>query len=196
MKLPRKPSWPSSQTSRFCSTTTPATTWTARSPTPPRPCSPPPPPSSFRSTASMPCGPRRSPSARPRFRAEGTMRGEFDFFYTYSLLQAGGEFGADITTNGKIDIDGTGEGTYLSDGLSNLTFSLVKDGVSLTDETYINGQKLDASVFGSVSGGYGFASGDKTVYSCDAEAGELLISVAPQANLPPIQYDRVSTEPT
>ncbi|HKY83656.1 MAG TPA: hypothetical protein VJ160_02410 [Anaerolineales bacterium] len=133
---------------------------------------------------------------RYRFRADGTMRGEFDFFYTYSLLQAGGEFGADITTNGKIDIDGTGEGTYLSDGLSNLTFSLVKDSVSLTDEIYINGQKLDASVFGSVSGGYGFASGDTTVYSCDAEAGELLISVAPQANLPPIQYDRVSTDPT
>jgi hypothetical protein len=132
---------------------------------------------------------------RYRFHADGTMRGEFDFFYTYSLNQAGGEFGADITTNGKIDIDGTGEGTYLSDGLSNLTFSLVKDNVSLTDEIYINGQKLDASMFGSMSGGYGFATGDTTVYSCDAEVGELLISVAPQANLPPIQYDRVSTDP-
>jgi hypothetical protein len=132
---------------------------------------------------------------RYRFRPDGTMRAEFDFFYTYSLHQAGGDFGADITTNGKIDIDGTGEGTYLSDGLSNLTFDLVKDDVSLTDEIFMNGQKLDASVFGSMSGGYGFATGDTTVYSCDAEAGELLISVAPQTNLPPIQYDRVSTDP-
>ena len=132
---------------------------------------------------------------RYRFRADGTITGEFDFFYTYSLHQDGGEFGADIVTNGKIDIDGTGEGTYVSDGVSNLTFSLVKDNVSLTDEIYINGQKLDASVFGSMSGGYGYAGADHTIYSCDIEAGELLISVAPQANLPPIRYDRISTDP-
>ena len=132
---------------------------------------------------------------RYRFRADGTMKGEFDFFYTYSLHQAGGEFGADIVTNGKIDIDGTGEGTYLSDGLSNLTFTLAKDSVSLTDEIYINGQKVDASMFGSMAGGYGYAGADHTVYSCDDEAGILLINVAPQANLPPIKYDRVSTDP-
>jgi hypothetical protein len=132
---------------------------------------------------------------RFRFRADGTMKGEFDFFYTYSLHQEGGDFGADIVTNGKIDIDGTGEGNYLSDGLSNLTFTLAKDSVSLTDEIYINGQKVDASMFGSMSGGYGYAGADNTIYSCDIEAGILLINVAPQANLPPIQYDRVSTDP-
>ena len=132
---------------------------------------------------------------RYRFRADGTMRAEFDFFYTYSLHQDGGEFGADIVTNGKIDIDGTGEGTYISDGLSNLAFGLVQDNVSLKDEIYLNGEKLDASVFGSLSAGYGFAKGDTTIYSCDAEAGQLLINVGPQANLPPIQYDRVSTDP-
>ncbi len=132
---------------------------------------------------------------RYRFRADGTMKGEFDFFYTYSLHQEGGELGADIVTNGEIDIVGMGEGTYLSDGLSNLTFTLAKDSVSLTDEIYINGQKVDASVFGSMSGGYSFAGADHTVYSCDDEAGILLINVAPQANLPPIQYDRISTDP-
>ena len=133
---------------------------------------------------------------RYRFRADGTMRGEFDFFYTYSLHQEGGDLGADITTNGKIDIDGTGEGTYLSDGLSNLTFSLVKDNVTLTDEIFINGQKLDASVFDSMSGGYGFATGgDSSIYSCDVEAGELLLNFAASAGLPPILYNRVSTDP-
>jgi hypothetical protein len=133
---------------------------------------------------------------RYRFRADGTMRGEFDFFYTYSLHQDNSGFGADITTNGKIDIQGTGEGTYLSDGLSNLTFNLVKDNVSLTDEIFLNGQKLDASIFGSSSGGYGFATGgDTAIYSCDDEAGELHLNFAASAGLPPIQYDRVSTDP-
>lgn len=97
---------------------------------------------------------------RYRFRADGTMRAEFDFFYTYGLHQPGNGFGADIGTNGKIDITGTGEGTYVSDGLSNLTFSLVQDNVSLEDEIHVNGQKLAASVFGSVSSGYGFIKGE------------------------------------
>ena len=130
---------------------------------------------------------------RYRFRADGTMRGEFNFFYAYSLNQEGGEFGADITTTGKIEIDGTGEGTYLSDGLSNLTFSLVKDNVTLTDEIFINGQKLDASFFDQPV--LGIDKPDTTQYSCDDEAGELLISVSPQAGLPPILYDRISTDP-
>ena len=132
---------------------------------------------------------------RYRFRADGTMTGEFDFFYTYSLHQDGGEFGADIVTNGKIDIDGTGEGNYLSDGLSNLTFSLAKDSVSIAEEIYINGQEIGAGPLGSMTGGYGYAAGDNTIYSCDIEAGELLINVAPEANLPPIRYDRVSKDP-
>ena len=130
---------------------------------------------------------------RYRFRPDGTMRGEFNFFYAYSLNQEGAGFGADITTTGKIEIDGTGEGTYLSDGLSNLTFSLVKDNVTLTDEIFINGQKLDASFFDQPV--LGIDKPDTTQYSCDDEAGELLLNFAASAGLPPILYDRISTDP-
>lgn len=64
-----------------------------------------------------------------------------------------------------------------------------------TGEVYVNGHELDSDVFGSMSGGYGFATGNTTVYSCDDQAGELLINAAPQTNLPPLKYDRVSTDP-
>ena len=132
---------------------------------------------------------------RYRFRADGTMRAEFDFFYSYSLHQPGNGLGSDVETTGKIDITGTGQGTYLSDGISNLTIGMIEDHVSLKDEIYINGEKLDASIFGSPSAGYGFIKGDSTVYSCDAEAGILQLNAAPQTGLPPIQYDRISTDP-
>jgi hypothetical protein len=132
---------------------------------------------------------------RYRFRPDGTIIGQFDFFYTYSLHQDNAGFGADITTNGLIEIDGEGEGTYASDGLSNLTFALTQDGVSFNQDISINGEKVESDFLGGLGGGYGYATGASALYSCDADAGELLLNFAPSSDLPPILYNRVSTDP-
>jgi hypothetical protein len=121
------------------------------------------------------------------------MTGEFDFFYTYRLNQENAPFGNDIEINGLLTIKGTGDGTYASDGVSNLTFSLVKDSVAITQEIYMNGDKVAEGPLSP--GGYGYSTGASVVYSCDAEAGELLLNVAPTTDLPPILFDRVSKQP-
>jgi hypothetical protein len=132
---------------------------------------------------------------RYRFRPSGTFRAEFDFFTSSTLHQPGGGFGADIDVNQVITIVGPGEGTYISDGINNLTFTLVEDSVSLTSTTTINGEDI-GDLFDALSG-YGFLKkNDSMVYSCDPEAGILQLDVAPQAGLPPLQFDRISTDPT
>lgn len=132
---------------------------------------------------------------RYRFRADGTFRAEFDFFSSSTLHQPGGGFGADIDVTQVITIVGPGEGTYLSDGLSNLTFTLVEDNVNLSSTTTMNGADL-GDMFDALSG-YGFLkASDSMVYSCDPEAGILQLDVAPQAGLPPLQFDRISTDPS
>ncbi|OGT28333.1 MAG: hypothetical protein A2Z17_01630 [Gammaproteobacteria bacterium RBG_16_66_13] len=131
---------------------------------------------------------------RYRFRPSGTFRAEFDFFTSSTLRQPGGGFGADIDVNQVITIVGPGEGTYISDGLNNLTFTLVEDSVSLSSTTTINGEDI-GDLFDALSG-YGFLKkNDSMVYSCDPEAGILQLDVAPQAGLPPLQFDRISTDP-
>lgn len=130
---------------------------------------------------------------RYHFRTDGTMTGEFDFFYTYRLNQENSPFGNDIEVNGLLTIKGTGDGTYASDGVSNLTFSLVKDSVTISQEIYMNGDKVAEGPLGP--GGYGYSTGAAAVYSCDDEAGELLLNFAPSTDLPPILFDRVSKEP-
>lgn len=132
---------------------------------------------------------------RYRFRPSGTFLAEFDFFTSSTLHQPGGGFGADIDVNQVITIVGPGQGTYISDGINNLTFTLVEDSVSLTSTTAINGEDI-GDLFDALSG-YGFLKkNDSMVYSCDPEAGILQLDVAPQAGLPPLQFDRISTDPT
>jgi len=130
---------------------------------------------------------------RYHFRPNGTTTGEFDFFYTYGLNQENSPFGNDIKIDGTLTIEGTGDGTYASDGVSNLSFSLVEDSVAITQEIYMNGDKM---VDGPLTpGSYGYSTGASAVYSCDAEAGELLLNFVPQTDLPPILFDRVSKTP-
>jgi hypothetical protein len=130
---------------------------------------------------------------RYHFRADGTMTGEFDFFYNYELNQENAPFGNDITVNGAMTIKGTGDGTYQSDGVSNLTFGLVKDAVTIAQDLYMNGQKMAEGPLDQ--GGLGGSTGAAAVYSCDDEAGELLINYAPSTDLPPILFNRVSKTP-
>jgi hypothetical protein len=130
---------------------------------------------------------------RYHFRPNGTMTGEFDFLYAYGLNQENSPFGNDIKIDGTLTIEGTGDGTYASDGVSNLSFSLVEDSVAITQEIYMNGDKM---VDGPLTpGSYGYSTGASAVYSCDAEAGELLLNFVPQTDLPPILFDRVSKTP-
>ncbi|HET7010453.1 MAG TPA: hypothetical protein VFI11_06730 [Anaerolineales bacterium] len=133
---------------------------------------------------------------RYHFRADGTMRGEFDFFYSYHINQKNEPLGNDITIDSLMTIVGTGEGTYSSDGLSNLGFALTGNSVVFSQEMYMNGDKVaEGPIDPSGLGGYGSATGASAVYSCDDEAGELLLNTAPQTGLPPILYNRVSKEP-
>jgi hypothetical protein len=132
---------------------------------------------------------------RYRFRPDGTFGAAFDFLYASTLHQAGAGFGADIDTHTVVTIVGSGEGAYLSDGLSNLTFTLIEDNVGLSSTTTINGEDI-GDLFDALSG-YGFLKdSDSMVYSCDAEAGILQLDIAPQAGLPPLQFDRISTDPS
>jgi hypothetical protein len=130
---------------------------------------------------------------RYHFRSNGTMTGEFDFFYNYQLNQQNAPLGNDITVNGAMTIKGTGDGTYTSDGVSNLTFALVKDAVTIAQDLYMNGQKMAEGPIDQ--GGLGGSTGAAAVYSCDDEAGELLINYAPSTDLPPILFNRVSKTP-
>lgn len=128
---------------------------------------------------------------RYRFRADGTMRGEFGFSYLYRLTQKNSPLGYDITVDGQLDADGTGDGTYTSDGVNNLGLALVKNGVKLTQQIWMNGQKVDNSSFGQAPS-QGLI-GPHAVYSCDGD--KLLLNFAPESSLPPLQFDRAKGTP-
>ncbi|HET7010452.1 MAG TPA: hypothetical protein VFI11_06725 [Anaerolineales bacterium] len=128
---------------------------------------------------------------RYHFRADSTMLAEFDFFYGYHINQKNEPLGNDITIDSLMTIVGTGEGTYTSDGLSNLTFAVDSNSVVFSQEMYMNGEKMTEGPI-DMSAGYGSATGASAVYSCDEEEGELLLNTAPETGLPPILYNRVS----
>jgi hypothetical protein len=135
---------------------------------------------------------------RYHFWGDGSMMGEFDFSYAYLLTQDNAPFGENIVVNGLLAIEGTGAGTYSSDGVSNLMFGLGTNDVAITQTMSMNGQEMEAGPLGppaayEIGGNYLSTSG--ALYSCDDEAGELLLNFVPQTNLPPIQFDRVSKTP-
>jgi hypothetical protein len=133
---------------------------------------------------------------RYRFRQDGMMTAEFDFFYTYILNQANSPFGNDITVNGNLTIAGTATGTYASDGLSNLSVQPVENAVALSQGIYMNGELIgEGPIQPSGYGGFDFGAGADAVYSCDAEEGILLLNFAPNTDLPPIRFDRASSAP-
>jgi hypothetical protein len=133
---------------------------------------------------------------RYRFRANGTMSADFDFFYSYHIKQENAPLGNDINIDALMTIVGAGEGTYTSDGLSNLTFAVASDSVVFSQEMYMNGEKMaEGPIDPSGLGGYGSSTGASAIYSCDDEAGELLLNTAPSTGLPPILFNRVSKQP-
>jgi hypothetical protein len=110
-------------------------------------------------------------------------------------LRAGDDDAAKAESERLLDIlaPPPGVGTYTSDGVSNLTFALVKDAVTIAQDLYMNGQKMAEGPIDQ--GGLGGSTGAAAVYSCDDEAGELLINYAPSTDLPPILFNRVSKTP-
>jgi hypothetical protein len=133
---------------------------------------------------------------RYRFNANGTMTGEFNFLHNYHLNQANAPFGNDITVTGLFSIEGTAQGAYVTDGLSNLTVALSNNGVKLAQDLYMNGELVQQGPIdtGLSSSGASYLASN-AIYSCDDDAGELLINFLPELNLPPIQFDRVSKQP-
>ncbi len=132
---------------------------------------------------------------RYHFREDGTMTGEFDFFYNYILNQQNSPLGNNIVVNGSLTITGTGAATYTSDGLSNLSFQATQNNVTFAQGIYMNGQMIGEGPIDMSSGGFGFGGSPGAVYSCDDEAGILLLNFAPSTDLPPIRYDQVSETP-
>jgi hypothetical protein len=74
-----------------------------------------------------------------------------------------------------------------------LTFALVKDALTIAQDLYMNGEKMAEGPIDQT--GLGGSTGAAALYSCDDEAGELLLNFAPETGLPPILYNRVSKEP-
>jgi hypothetical protein len=132
---------------------------------------------------------------RYHFFGDGAIRGEFDFTYAYQLNQENEPLGNNIVMNGFLFIEGQGQGSYYTDGASNLTFALGDDDVTFEQNLFMNGQPVQEGPLELPGAGASGYLASSAVYSCDDVAGELLINFVPESGLPPILYDRVSKSP-